>query len=66
MIKPCPFCGSSAHTFRRKEYGDYPTGEVWDVQCDRRDCYLCDGADWYFKTEEEAIEKWNDRMEAGQ
>jgi len=56
---PCPFCGGPAFSFQRREYGDYPDGKVWDVHCDRRDCYLSDGADWCFDTEEEAIAKWN-------
>ena len=58
-LKQCPFCLGKAHLFLRSNYNGPDFG--FDIQCMNEDCYLCDGADWYFDTESEAVDKWNKR-----
>lgn len=58
-ILPCPFCKGAAHLVERIPDGDDDT--YYDVSCDDPNCYLSEGADWYFDTEKEAVESWNKR-----
>ena len=60
---PCPFCGSPAYIIRRAGAGHCAKNihYCFDVGCENTDCFLSDGADWWFDTEEEAINKWNMR-----
>lgn len=48
-LKACPFCGSTAHSGKHKN--------GWYVECD----VPCGGVVGFCKTEEEAIEDWQDR-----
>ena len=65
-LKPCPFCGSKAEFYSfEKEITCKMSVEVFDVQCTNTECYLCDGAEWEFDSEEEAAELWNKRKENG-
>ena len=61
--RPCPMCGSKAITFRRYDRSDYPDEKNWDIKCSDADCYLYDGADYWFESEEAAISKWNSSIE---
>ena len=64
VLKPCPFCGGPA-SFIEYGYNEYryKPGVFYDVGCGNDFCYLCEGADWYFDTKEEAAQKWNVRSE---
>jgi hypothetical protein len=58
-IKPCPFCGGRAEV----QAGGF--GERY-VKCMNENCGAgLDGGIW-FRTDSEAIEKWNKRPEAHQ
>jgi hypothetical protein len=60
-LKPCPFCGQTAKLIKHEvDYCRYAE-PYYDVGCTNSDCYLCDGAEWQFKTPEEAVELWNKR-----
>ena len=65
MIKNCPFCLGSTHVFLRSGLGD-SEAFGFDVCCETDGCYLSEGADWYFDTEQEAIDKWNTRKLNGE
>lgn len=59
-LKPllaCPFCGLSANYIRKQDRN----GTKWDVGCDGVGCLMEDGADWFFDSQDEAMEKWNRR-----
>ena len=58
-IKNCPFCGDEAEIIERED--SYSLNIAYDVKCLGQACYLSDGADWHFETEQEAMEKWNAR-----
>ena len=60
-LKACPFCGSEARLMIKES--QYDTN--YDIQCTDDKCYLSEGADWYFDTEEEAIQAWNRRSQEG-
>jgi Lar family restriction alleviation protein len=62
-LKPCPFCGSKARIFKRESSYDLSVG--FDARCKNNRCYLADGADFWFDTEEELIESWNRRETDG-
>lgn len=51
-LKPCPFCGGEAHTYRN---------HLWHVACERawHGCVTMSA----FVTEAEAVEAWNARAE---
>lgn len=51
-LKPCPSCGGEAHTTETARSGDR-----WGVTCS------CGLAIRFFKTEAEAIEAWNKRVD---
>jgi len=55
-LKPCPFCGGEARTWK---YSHPTLGEYWRVACnsDLSDCCISGRAD----TEAEAIAAWNTR-----
>lgn len=56
-IKTCPFCGGKTEIIQR-EYSD-SLDIAYDIRCLNQDCYLSEGADWHFETEQEAMDKWN-------
>ncbi len=61
-LLPCPFCGSDAKFKKRGGIGDYDWDKTYyDVMCINVKCYLQDGADWCYDSEEEAAEIWNRR-----
>jgi hypothetical protein len=60
-IKPCPFCGSKAKLVQHEEEYCRHVELRYDVSCTNKNCYLYGGAEWYFYTPEEAINKWNER-----
>lgn len=59
-LKPCPFCGNSA-SFIQKVVSIHEI--YWDVACDTEKCYLGQGSDWYFQTQQEVSIMWNNRKE---
>lgn len=60
-LKPCPFCGGKAITFKTKDNTHYP----WEVACKkyynmfRSKCGV--GQMRFFETREQAITAWNTR-----
>jgi hypothetical protein len=61
-IKPCPFCGSPAEIVEEEvELTCKTSVTYYDIWCTNKECYLSEGAGWSFNTQEEAINKWNER-----
>ena len=54
-LKPCPFCGSKAHTPLIQS--------MWFVECDNKDCGALMGFDAEKVSQEEAISAWNRRAQ---
>lgn len=62
-IKPCPFCGSIATDYGRKEvrFGEIDLNQrIWNLYC-----VQCGASTNYFETTKEAIEAWNRRIDNG-
>ena len=65
-IKDCPFCGGRASSLKRGYYTGRRLTDYFDIQCETKSCYLHEGADWFFDTEQQAIDKWNTRKFNGE
>lgn len=62
-IKPCPFCGSIATDYGRKEVRTDIIDlhqKIWKLYC-----VQCGAGTDYFETTKEAIEAWNRRIDNG-
>ena len=64
-LKSCPFCGKRPIL---KADDRYPRPEreritAYEVVCDNSDCIIYRADNVYFRTEQEAIDKWNRRAE---
>ena len=57
-LKPCPFCGGEARLTYSTDNHHQPY-----VTCDTPKCPGCNGYQWHYHTEAEAIEAWNRRAE---
>lgn len=57
-LKPCPFCGSKATLHERTD------GFYVDCASQYRFCTVLPST-WIYKTEEDAIEAWNRRVDNG-
>lgn len=55
-ILPCPFCGQKADT-------SYNTVFKFQVFCINEECFMNEAIMTGCKTEKEAIDKWNNRVE---
>ena len=65
-LKPCPFCGSEAKTFRLP-YKELFSENLWIVGCDGNSGSFCPGYIWkctpFYVGEDLAIIMWNKRAE---
>ena len=55
-LKPCPFCGDTYINIRRKKEG-------YNVGCNTVNCIACHVRTRVYKTEQDAIEAWNRRVQ---
>jgi Lar family restriction alleviation protein len=61
-LKPCPFCGATDNKKLRPTSGVELSREEGIFQVF---CWECGASSGYFRTEQEAIEAWNRRVDNG-
>ena len=64
-LKPCPFCGNMPRLIKDIRYPrpKCEARDAWEIVCDNWDCPIYHADTRYSLSKEEAIEKWNRRVE---
>ena len=60
-VKPCPFCGGEAMMLHTERWSGVEAVVGYTVICVETKCVIFSADNQYYRTEERAIKRWNDR-----